>query len=449
MQHQSTRATRMSRFLIGALAVCALTGSASAAHAAPLATGLAAATAHLDVIPNGPGTVKPKGLAECAGTANEGFNDVAKSCPYDFQPGQPVTLTATADAGFDFVGWSDERCPPTDTCTLPMDAVAQSVTANFSPQRLLIKTATDPNATTTPQVTAAGRDCVPASGLPVGNMDCGAFPLLSRVELVASPATGTTFDGRLCDPPEPLPTAVTNCTVLINKPTWASVGFGVDPPDLDSDVVPPAISVNFRVIKQGSGSGTVSGSLICGNACGPVTKDFGTRVTLSADPAQGSTFSGWRGACGSAPNCSLAVGPVTTLVAVFNAAGSSAGSSGSSSGSSGSSGGSSGSSSSGSGTSHSTPFVAQLRRFVVSGHGRKRKILIRVQANAPATCQATLTSRRGHRVTSKRWRVAAGSPLLRLKVPARTRRGTYKLALSLSDGKGHVTRVSRRVPIPR
>ena len=93
--------------------------------------------------------------------------------------------------------------------------------------------------------------------------------------------------------------------------------------------------------------------------------------------------------------------------------------------------------------------MARLRRFVVSGHGRKRRILIRVQVNAAATVRATLTTRRGHRMTSKRWRVTAGSPLLRLKVPVRTRRGTYRLAVSLSDGRGHVVRVTPRVRIPR
>jgi hypothetical protein len=191
--------------------------------------------------------------------------------------------------------------------------------------------------------------------------------------------------------------------------------------------------VRFRVLKQGSGSGTVrSGAVDCGNSC-VSEQNFGTQQDLVADPDGGSNFSGWRGACSTAPTCSLAVGPVTTLVAVFNA-----GPSTSSSGSQPSS------------SSRPAPrFVARLRRFVVSGHGRKRRILIRVQVNARTTVRATLTSRRGRRVTFKRWRVAAGSPLLRLKVPTRTRRGTYRLALSLSDGRGHVVRVTRRVRIPR
>ena len=148
---------------------------------------------------------------------------------------------------------------------------------------------------------------------------------------------------------------------------------------MDLPSIPATISVRFRVLKEGSGSGTVrsgAGGVDCGNSC-VSEQNFGTQQNLVADPDGGSNFSGWRGACSTAPACSLAVGPVTTLAAVFNAAPST--------------------SSSGSQPSSSSPpsrpaprFVARLRRFVVSGHGRKRRILIRVQVNARTTVRATL-----------------------------------------------------------
>jgi hypothetical protein len=61
---------------------------------------------------------------------------------------------------------------------------------------------------------------------------------------------------------------------------------------------------------------------------------------------------------------------------------------------------------------------------------------MRVRLNARAIVAASL--RRGRvRVASRRWRVSAGSPLLRLAVRARARPGVYRLTLSLGDGDGH------------
>jgi hypothetical protein len=51
-------------------------------------------------------------------------------CGATFKSGTVVTLTATPDAGSNFVGWSG-ACTGTGTCTLTMNA-AQSVTATFA-----------------------------------------------------------------------------------------------------------------------------------------------------------------------------------------------------------------------------------------------------------------------------------------------------------------------------
>jgi hypothetical protein len=48
-----------------------------------------------------------------------------------FNYGTPVTLTATPDAGFAFIGWSGGGCSGVSACTVTM-AAAKSVTANFA-----------------------------------------------------------------------------------------------------------------------------------------------------------------------------------------------------------------------------------------------------------------------------------------------------------------------------
>jgi hypothetical protein len=438
-----TAAPRRLRLLICVLALLALAASPGLARAAPPD----AATAKLGVVPDGEGTVAldptPAGAVACAGTPDEpqywGSADELKYCGYDYDRGQAVTLTAVPNApGISFVGWSDARCPGTGQCTLRMDADSQSVTALFSPQH--VKVAFGGPGTVS---TAAGDVCRPEPESDPWLFDCGSFPVMSQVTLRANPGTNPAgqlavpnWDALLCDPPAPKKRDAL-CTISVHGATWGSVGFDDDP----GGDFRPAISVKFRIFKQGSGSGTVrSQSLDCGRICA-LERHFGERETLVADPAPGSTFGGWRGMCSTSPRCSLAVGPVTTVVAVFDQSETAKG-----------------------GSRDSSPapaipaarrersraharFVARLKRIAVTGHGRHRKVLMRVQINAPATIRAVL-GRGRHRVAGQRWRVSGGTPLLRLRVPARARPGGYRLVLSLRDAAGHATHVKRRVSLP-
>ena len=76
----------------------------------------------------------------------------------------------------------------------------------------------------------------------------------------------------------------------------------------------------LAVTKIGTGTGSVTSSPIginCGAKCGA---DFtsGTPVTLTADPASGSTFTGWAGACsGVSTNCLVIMSSGQTVTAVF------------------------------------------------------------------------------------------------------------------------------------
>jgi hypothetical protein len=395
--------SRRSLVLLGALVILALLGSVIAARAA--------AAAELDVIVDGRGSVSVSPSSPAGACLGERL----PCTRYAYAPGQNVTLTATEDSRF--VGWSDPRCPAALTCTLPMDADRQSVAARFQKHHVLVSVAGDGTVKTN------GVECPPASNADA--LDCGEFDLLDHVTIEATPndsqTTTTWGDVTLCEPPS----SATTCTVIVDSLVWLQVGFGEAPPG-----IPPAINVAFRIIKRGNGSGTVTGGEVnCGNDCVD-DKNFGDRETYVAAPDRGSTFSGWRGACSTAPTCSLAVGPVTAVIATFDASATSNPGTTPGSGPSG------------------THFVARMRRVAVSGHGRHRTIFIRLQVNAPATVRAVLS--RGHRrVASRRWRVAAGTPLLRMRVPARARRGVYRLALTVRDHAGHTSHVARRVRLPR
>jgi uncharacterized delta-60 repeat protein len=78
----------------------------------------------------------------------------------------------------------------------------------------------------------------------------------------------------------------------------------------------------LTVSKNGSGAGSVVSDprgIDCGGTC-TSTHDVGTRVTLAAVPAQGSTFAGWTGGgCPASPVCRVELRSAVKVTATFNA----------------------------------------------------------------------------------------------------------------------------------
>ena len=80
-----------------------------------------------------------------------------------------------------------------------------------------------------------------------------------------------------------------------------------------------ALTVN----KSGTGSGTVGsspGGIDCGSTCS-ASYASGTSVTLTASPANGSTFAGWSGACNGTGACAVGMSAAQTVTATFDTGG--------------------------------------------------------------------------------------------------------------------------------
>src|SRR5439155_12277423 len=76
---------------------------------------------------------------------------------------------------------------------------------------------------------------------------------------------------------------------------------------------------SFRLDVSTSGSGTVRSSppgIDCGGACS-ARFDQGARVSLSAAPADDSTFAGWSGACSGAGDCTVTMASDLAVAATF------------------------------------------------------------------------------------------------------------------------------------
>jgi hypothetical protein len=76
-------------------------------------------------------TVVKAGTGSGTVTSSPAGIDCGSNCSNDFTYNTVVTLTATADTGSTFTGWTGAGCTGTGTCVVTMDA-ARSVTATFT-----------------------------------------------------------------------------------------------------------------------------------------------------------------------------------------------------------------------------------------------------------------------------------------------------------------------------
>jgi Divergent InlB B-repeat domain len=436
------------------VAVCAALSAVAVSALVPSAAGAVTGTVH--IVSDGRGQItvdEPTNQtdpATCPGDdADDGHvvligtrTDLgASECTLSYEIGTSVTIRAQGLAAVDpgnvdegpattFVGWSDDRCPPPGAaCTVTVGADPQSIAAIFSPQRVSWRIL-GAGSVTSPPSAFGGLGTCDADGADACAYRDYAFDAVTSIGLTADASPSTwmlmppdqTRELQLCDS-----VVGSTCYVTAGRPWWAVVSFGLPFPN--GLEIPPEIDVRFHVFKSGSGSGAVAGNTIaCGTNCA-VTRKFGSTETLTATPDSGSRFDGWRAACGTAPTCRLAVGPVTAVTAVFEKA--------SSQGGGGGQGGSSG----------VKALAARILRLNVRGKGRKRTLLIRLQVSVDSTVRGRLV--RGRRqIASKRWRVSAGSHLLRFRVPRKARPGVYKLRLTVA-GAGQTKRISQRVRLRR
>jgi hypothetical protein len=120
-------------------------------------------------------------------------------------------------------------------------------------------------------------------------------------------------------------TGLTTIDTSGNISTSVSGGPGCDLSGGGSVDPPPPGSFNLSVSKNGTGSGTVTSSPIgisCGTDCSE-SYTSGIQVTLTAEPASGSTFGGWSGACSGSTglSCTLAMLDNLSVTATFNSSG--------------------------------------------------------------------------------------------------------------------------------
>ena len=216
--------------------------------------------------------------------------DCGLDCSQDYDDGTVVTLTASPDAGWQFVGWSG-ACSGLGSCTVTMDQ-AQSVTATFDPLppitwQLTVNVSGGGSVTSAPAGIDCGLDCV---------QDYGDGTLVTLSE---TPASGFEFAGWSGDC-----TGTGACSVTMDQARSVTATFTPIQRTLTASVV---------------GSGSVTSSPVgidCGLDCSQ-DYDDGTVVTLSQTPASGFEFAGWSGDCTGTGACSVTMDQARSVTATF------------------------------------------------------------------------------------------------------------------------------------
>jgi hypothetical protein len=131
-------------------------------------------------------SVTPEGPGEGKVTSSPAVIDCGATCSAEFAEGTEVTLSATAEAGSEFAGWSG-ACTGTGSCKVTMSE-AKSVTATFEEVPLF-----------TLSVSKAGTGSGTVMSSPAG-INCGGtcsaeFEEGKTVTLSATPASGSSFTG--------------------------------------------------------------------------------------------------------------------------------------------------------------------------------------------------------------------------------------------------------------
>jgi len=372
----------------------------------------------LTVHANGAGTVTVSPPPTEALRADNGSSCTASiggsdPCQFRYPRGTAVTLVATVPAETTFAGWSDDRCPAgvVPTCTLTLDYDEDFVMANFSPQSIDINIR-DPAGTG--KITANGVNC---------NGSC-TFPLNTQVTLLAA-GDNARWRAEACDTTGGTPKAAI-CTVTVDRLRPLAVGFGTE--EVPEQSPPEYGAAQLRVVRTGDGSGTVrsqSRSIDCGATCWRKGK-LGDVETLVAETAGGSEFAGWsgRGACSDrATTCRVTLG--RRLEARFDRA--------------------------------ATPppppprgvFEARIDgRVTATRRGSRRTISFVLRTNSKARAVGRLM-KGGRQIRRKTWLVGLGRTPLKFRVPQRTRRGVYRMKLTVSGTAQPIRRLQGDVRIPR
>jgi uncharacterized repeat protein (TIGR02543 family) len=170
-------------------------------------------------------TVTKSGTGTGTVSSNPVGIDCGVDCSENYDYDTDITLTAVAESGSEFIGWTGGGCSGTGTCVVSMTE-ARAVDAEFAEETV--------NYDLTVTKTGTGTGTV--SSNPIG-IDCGSdcseeYTDGTDVTLTAAPATGSTFTGWSGDG---CSGTDTTCTVTMDQARSVTADFALDEEESDPD----------------------------------------------------------------------------------------------------------------------------------------------------------------------------------------------------------------------
>lgn len=304
-----------------------------------------------------------------SGTVNALGINCGADCVTSVPHGTLITLTATADVGSIFQGWTGSGCSGNGACTTTVNG-AQTVTAHFIPTpevfppacALPLGWSTPAGATAGWQVAtdrkhseACSLKSAPIAHAPAAGQanatkaqiqvsgdylagtvsffynvssesgyDCLRFMIdgTERAEMGACSGAGgnggSGASGEVGWTAVSIPVAAGNHTFLWSYEKNQANSTGQDAAWIDDVVLPSRVPVLLTIAKNGSGGGVVTGGAInCGTTCTALIAPD-TLISLNAVPDALSQFIGWSGGdCSGVGNCIVTLSSATTVTATF------------------------------------------------------------------------------------------------------------------------------------
>ena len=218
--------------------------------------------------------------------------DCGSDCAEIYQSGTVVSLTATPDSGFEFIGWTG-ACTGTGawqvTVTDNLSAAAEFREIGVESFTLTVSAPQNGTITSSPLGIDCGSDC------------SQSYEANTSVTLTATPNEGFEFTSWAGD------CSGTSCSLTMSQARSVSATF-------------QAVAVeSFEVTVNVSGNGSVSSSptgINCGSDCSETYED-GTDLLLFATPDSGYKLSAWSGACSGNVDCNLTVDQNLSVTATF------------------------------------------------------------------------------------------------------------------------------------
>ena len=227
-------------------------------------------------------------------TTTPGSIDCGATCDTSFDYNTIVTLTATADTGSVFTGWTGDCAVDGLSCTTTVTGT-RDVTATFT----LI--------TYTFSVTKTGNGSGVITSTP-GGVDCGItcsaiYDYNTPVTLTAAADIGSFFAGWEGD----CAADGLSCTTIMTGTRNVTATFTL-------------ITYTVSVTKTGNGSGSITtdpSGIDCGATCSG-SFNYTSTVTLTATADTGSTFMGWEGDCVGTVPCTITIDAAKDVTATFS-----------------------------------------------------------------------------------------------------------------------------------